>query len=92
MDAQELAVTADLAYLDMAEEETDKLTAAVDQLVAYFEKMNEVDVSDLEPTTHALLAENRTRPDTVRESSFSDDMLENAPDLEDRFVVIPNVL
>lgn len=92
MDAQELAVTADLAYLDMAEEETDKLMAAVDQLVAYFEKMNEVDVSDLEPTTHALLAENRTRPDKVRESSFADDMLENAPDLEDRFVVIPNVL
>ncbi|MFW6214833.1 MAG: Asp-tRNA(Asn)/Glu-tRNA(Gln) amidotransferase subunit GatC [Alkalispirochaetaceae bacterium] len=92
MDAQELAVTADLAYLDMAEGETDKLIAAVDQLVSYFEKMNEVDVSDLEPTTHALLAENRTRPDKVRESAFSDDMLENAPDLEGRFIVIPNVL
>ena len=92
MDAKELAVTADLAYLDMAEEETAKLNAAVDQLVSYFEKMNEVDVSDLEPTTHALLAENRTRADKVRESSFSDEMLENAPDLEDRFIVIPNVL
>ncbi|MFW5811524.1 MAG: Asp-tRNA(Asn)/Glu-tRNA(Gln) amidotransferase subunit GatC [Alkalispirochaetaceae bacterium] len=92
MDAQELAVTADLAYLDMAEGETDKLIAAVDQLVSYFEKMNEVDVSDLEPTTHALLAENRTRPDKVRESAFSDDVLENAPDLEGRFIVIPNVL
>ena len=92
MDTHELAITADLAYLDMEEEERVKLSNGVEQLVSYFEKMNEVDVSELEPTTHTLLAENRTRPDRVRESSLSDEMLENAPDLEDRFIVIPNVL
>ena len=92
MDARELSITADLAYLDITEEEANTLRSEVGRLVSYFERMNEVDVSNLEPTTHALLTENRTRPDKVRESSSGDEMLENAPDLEDRFIVIPNVL
>ena len=61
-------------------------------MVAYFEKMMEVSVDSLEPTTHTFIKKNRLRPDEFSPSDLADDILEQSPDLEDRFVCIPNVL
>jgi aspartyl-tRNA(Asn)/glutamyl-tRNA(Gln) amidotransferase subunit C len=49
-------------------------------------------VSGLEPTTHALLRENRLREDQERDMNAADALLQNAPEREERFIVIPNVL
>lgn len=92
MDIDELLFTAELAQLELTERELTVLAEAVSQMVDYFARMQEIDVDDLPPTTHALLTSNRLRPDLVRESTLADDLLEHAPDVEDRFVVIPNVL
>lgn len=92
MDIEELHITAELAQLELTESEMAALAEAVSQMVDYFARMQEIDVDGLPPTTHALLTRNRLRPDSVRESTLADDLLESAPDLEDRFVVIPNVL
>jgi aspartyl-tRNA(Asn)/glutamyl-tRNA(Gln) amidotransferase subunit C len=101
MDAAELAITARMARLTLSEEEMGKLGAAVEQMLAHFSHMKEIDVQGLVPTTHALLRENRLRED--RESDCSslpdgstlhvpDTLLGNAPEREERFIVIPNVL
>ena len=92
MDIEELHVTAELAQLVLSDTETAALSEAVTQMVDYFARMQEIDVDDLPPTTHALLTRNRVRPDAVCQSAVADALLERAPDLEDRFVVIPNVL
>ena len=92
MDKHELYTTAELAHIELNEEELQRLQQAVEQMVAFFDKMGEVDVSSMQPTTHAFIKSNRVRPDTVIPSTLADDMLEQAPDLEDRFIVIPNVL
>jgi aspartyl-tRNA(Asn)/glutamyl-tRNA(Gln) amidotransferase subunit C len=98
MDLSELRTTADLAQLELGEAELVRLGTAVEQMVTHFEKMREIDVDALPPTTHALLSENRTRTDQVladepdSRRSTPDLLLESAPELEDRFIVIPNVL
>jgi aspartyl-tRNA(Asn)/glutamyl-tRNA(Gln) amidotransferase subunit C len=92
MEKRELTVTAELAQIELREEETERLTKEVSQMVSYFEKMMEVSVEGLEPTTHAMLKKNRLRPDNNNTSDMADDILEQAPDLEDRFICIPNVL
>ncbi|KGE71909.1 Asp-tRNA(Asn)/Glu-tRNA(Gln) amidotransferase subunit GatC [Spirochaeta lutea] len=92
MEKRELTVTAELAQIELREEETERLTQEVTQMVSYFEKMMEVSVEGLEPTTHAMLKTNRLRPDNNNTSDLADDILEQAPDLEDRFICIPNVL
>lgn len=92
MDIQELYTTAELAHIELKPDELQGLQQAVEQMVTFFAKMSEVDTSSLEPTTHAFIKGNRVRPDTVNNSNIADDMLEQAPDLEDRFIVIPNVL
>ena len=61
-------------------------------MLAHFSHMKEIDVQGLAPTTHALLKENRLREDVENAIQISDTLLENAPEREERFIVIPNVL
>lgn len=88
---QELKTTIDMAMLELEPAQEEALVHGVTQLLEYYEKMAAVDVTGVEATTHALVTGNRTRPDQVH-SGDADTLLEQAPDLEDRFIAIPNVL
>ena len=92
MDAAELVMTARMARLTLSDEEREKLRVAVEQMLAHFSHMKEIDVDGLVPTTHALLRENRLRDDVEGDPIASDTLLGNAPEREERFIVIPNVL
>jgi aspartyl-tRNA(Asn)/glutamyl-tRNA(Gln) amidotransferase subunit C len=92
MDASELAMTARMARLTLSEKELEHLREAVTQMLAHFSHMKDIDVAGLAPTTHALLRENRLREDVETGFGHSDTLLENAPEREERFIVIPNVL
>jgi len=92
MDLQELSATARMARLSLTPPEMEKLGKAVEQMLQYFSHMKEIEVDGLAPTTHALLRENRTRDDAERTADVADALLKNAPQLEERFIVVPNVL
>jgi aspartyl-tRNA(Asn)/glutamyl-tRNA(Gln) amidotransferase subunit C len=92
MDASDLAITARMARLTLTDDEQEQLGRAVEQMLAHFSHMKEIDVQGLAPTTHALLKENRLREDVENAIQISDTLLENAPEREERFIVIPNVL
>ena len=61
-------------------------------MLEYFEKMDTLDVDELEPTTHALYRRNRLRDDRVRQEDVSRPLLVNAPETDEDYIVIPNVL
>jgi len=92
MDRRELEVTAELAHLELNDDELESLGAAVSRVVEYFSLMQSVDVSDLEPTTHVLLDKNRLRSDLPNDAVDREALLDNAPEVEDRFILVPNVL
>ena len=92
MDRRELEVTAELAHLELNDDELKSLGAAVSRVVEYFSLMQSVDVSDLEPTTHVLLDKNRLRSDQPNDAVDREALLDNAPEVEDRFILVPNVL
>jgi len=99
MDVNELKTTASLARLSLEEGELTKLSGMVDQMLDYFSIMMEIDVDHLPPTTHALQKENIVRDDNPNFSDKSpenrgtpDELLDRAPEREDRFITIPNVL
>jgi aspartyl-tRNA(Asn)/glutamyl-tRNA(Gln) amidotransferase subunit C len=92
MDPSELRTTVDMAMLEMDEQHITAIEGAVRQMLDYFTTMSSIDVENVEPTTHALATENRTRVDAPNRLIDPDTLLENAADLEDRFVAIPNVL
>ncbi len=92
METRELYETASLARLSLGEQEAANLAGEVGRLLEYVSRMQEVDIEGLEPTTHALSEEPNLRNDEVHGENRSDSLLHNAPELEDRFIVIPNVL
>jgi aspartyl-tRNA(Asn)/glutamyl-tRNA(Gln) amidotransferase subunit C len=92
MDIGELETTAALAQIELREGDLARLGEAVSHMLAYFETMNALDTEGLEPTTHALVKDNRVRPDAAVESTLADTLIDQAPEREDRFIVIPNVL
>ena len=91
MDLSELKITAELANLDLTDEEFSSLGGEVEKMLAYFSKMREADVDALLARRKTRAVTNRLRRDQVEET-HPDALLESAPELEDRFIVIPNVL
>jgi aspartyl-tRNA(Asn)/glutamyl-tRNA(Gln) amidotransferase subunit C len=92
MDPSELKTTVDMAMLEIDESHITALEGAVRQMLEYFTTMSSIDVENVEPTTHAFVTDNRVRPDQLNRTVEADTLLENAPDLEDRLIAIPNVL
>jgi aspartyl-tRNA(Asn)/glutamyl-tRNA(Gln) amidotransferase subunit C len=94
MKKQELYTTAALAQLELDEQEAGILADEITRVLDYFAKMEEVDVSGLPPTTHALIKENCLRQDKEEagQKVDPDDLVEAAPEIDDRFIIIPNVL
>ena len=92
MKLDELYVTAKLAKLDLGEKEAEKLAEEVSRMLEYFAVMEQVDVTGLEATVQTLGRANRTRDDIVSSVDVTEKMLSNAPQREDRFIIIPKVL
>jgi aspartyl-tRNA(Asn)/glutamyl-tRNA(Gln) amidotransferase subunit C len=61
-------------------------------MLTYFKSMARADVTNLEPTTHTLIRENRTREDRTESFGKSEAFLDASPEREDDFFLIPNVL
>lgn len=91
MERAELDITAQLARLELSDEENRRFEQAVVQMLEYFSKMREFDVEGLPPTAQ-MTEMNRTRRDGAFANEDTAALLSNAPELEDRFIVIPNVL
>jgi len=93
MDRAELELTAELALIDLNEDQMRRFETSVGELLDHIAVMTSFDVEGLEPTTHALHEDNRLRPDSANtDPALPDLILEQSPDLEDRFISIPNVL
>ena len=92
MDIAELKTTADLAQLELDDQELVRLQEAVEQMLENFAKMEELDVERLAPTTHALIQDNPLREDEPVPTSDTKKLVDKAPESDDDFFVIPNVL
>ena len=83
---------AELARLQLKEESIEQLQKDMENIVAYIEELNELDVSGIEPTAHAALLTNVYREDVVAEP-YGRVMLKNAPELiNDEAIKLPRVL
>ncbi|MBA7663502.1 Glutamyl-tRNA(Gln) amidotransferase subunit C [subsurface metagenome] len=80
-----------MARLKLSEGEVDRFEAGILQMLNYFSRMMEIDVQELSPTSR-LFRSNRLREDILSGEDLTDLLLKNAPELEGRFLVIPNVL
>lgn len=83
---------AHLARIALSPEEGQKLGAQLSQILGYIEKLNELDVSQVEPTAHAVPLVNVTRPDVVHPSLSHEEALRNAPAHANGLFVVPKIV
>jgi len=89
---KEVEYVAHLARLRLSEDEAEKFTAQMDQILSYFEKLNELNTEGIEPTSHSVPMVNAFREDLVKPSLPVDDALVNAPDKEGNFFKVPKII
>jgi len=89
---EEVEYVAHLARVELTPEEAQKFAGQLDQILQYFEKLNELDTKDVEPTRHAIAVVNAFRDDEVRVSYDSETALKNAPDKDGPFFKVPKII
>ena len=83
---------AHLARLALTPEEEQKLGAQLGHILAYIEKLKELDVANVEPTAHAVPLANVTRPDELRPSLPHDEAMRNAPAQANGLFIVPKIV
>ena len=83
---------AELARLEFKEEELEKFTEQLGNILEHIEELNELDTSNVEPTFHVLDLSTPLREDVVESWLSSDEALENAPRREEDFFAVPRVI
>ena len=83
---------AHLARLALTPDEEKKLGAQLGHILGYIEKLRELDVTNVEPTAHAVPLVNVTRADEIRPSLLHDDALRNAPKKAGGLFVVPKIV
>lgn len=83
---------ADLARLQFADSEKEDIRKDLQRMIAFVEKLKEVDTSNTEPLLHMTTAINAWREDVVKGSMEKTTALKNAPDANDDYFRVPKVI
>lgn len=89
---QEVDRIAKLARLSITSEEKAIFGSQLGKTLDYIKKLNELDTSDVEPTSHVIELINVMRKDVLIQSLPVDDMLQNAPDRSGSFYRVPKII
>jgi len=85
----EVLHVAQLARLALTDEEVERLGGQLDAILEAVAKVSELDLSDVEPTSHPLDLVNVWGEDDARPSLPLDEALANAPAREGGFFRVP---
>ncbi|HOW88322.1 MAG TPA: Asp-tRNA(Asn)/Glu-tRNA(Gln) amidotransferase subunit GatC [Candidatus Omnitrophota bacterium] len=83
---------AELARLNLKPEEQAKLEKDLSAILDYVKKLEKLDTSKVEPTSHVLDMENVFRADEVKPSDAADKALKHAPQADGRFFKVPKIV
>jgi aspartyl-tRNA(Asn)/glutamyl-tRNA(Gln) amidotransferase subunit C len=81
-----------LSRLLLSDEELDRMTSQMSQILGYVDLLSEVDTAGVEPMAHAVEVANAFRDDVVRPSLDRDSALANAPHRDQECYLVPAVL
>jgi len=90
--AKEVEYVAHLARLAITEEEKEKFTAQLNDILLYIDQLNELNTDGVEPTSHAISVTNAFREDKILDSIGTQASLANAPDARGDFFRVPKVI
>ncbi len=87
-----VAKVADLARLDLTEADLDRYTEQLSAVLDHAEDVASLDLDGVPPTSHPLPLVNVLRADVVVEGVDREEVLSQAPSVEDRRFRVPAIL
>ena len=89
---QEVEHVAKLGRLELSEEDKNRLTDQMSNILTYVEKLNELDTTGIAPTSHVLDISNVMRDDVPQESLSQERALANAPEKAAGHYKVPKII
>lgn len=89
---EEVKHVAHLARLAITDEEALKFADQLDKITVFAEQLNELDTTNVEPTSHVLSIVNVMREDVAVKGLDRDVMMLNVKEQEDGQVKVPPIL
>jgi aspartyl-tRNA(Asn)/glutamyl-tRNA(Gln) amidotransferase subunit C len=89
---EEVRRIAELAKLDLTDDEVALYAGQLSNILDYFERLQELDTSHIEPTASVLPIKNVLRPDVAGEPLTPEQAIANAPDAKDNQFRVSAVL
>lgn len=83
---------AKLSRLKLKEEQKQKFTHQLNTILEYIEKLNKLDTSKIESTSHVVPLANVRRKDLKKPSFPVEEILKNAPDKERGYFKVPPII
>jgi aspartyl-tRNA(Asn)/glutamyl-tRNA(Gln) amidotransferase subunit C len=90
IDRDQVLHVARLARLRLSDAEIERMSSELSTILDHIEKINELDLENVEPTSHVIEVENVLRADEPRESWPRERILELAPDAGDGGFRVPS--
>ena len=81
-----------LARLKFDSAEKEEIKKDLQKMIAFVDKLNELDLADVEPLLHMSDEVNVLREDEVKGSISREEALKNAPEHDDKFFKVPKVI
>jgi len=83
---------ANLARIHLQEDETRNLTKDLEKILCYIEKLAELDISDIQPTSHVLSMKNAFREDNIIKPLAQKDALQFCVEQKDGAFKVPKII
>ncbi len=88
----DIKYVARLARITLSADEEQKLGAQLAGILGYIEKLKQLDVSNVEPTAHAVPLVNVFRRDEITASLSNEEALRNAPAKANGLFIVPKIV
>ena len=92
IDREELEHVAALARLTLSDAEADSLAVELDSILGYVETLKQLDISDVEPTSHPTPLPTPLRDDVPEPGIDPHQAVANAPETAEFSFVVPRVI
>ena len=81
-----------LARISINEKKAESLANDLNNIFKFIEKLNKLDTKNIEPLTSIAETKLYLREDKIKESNIRDQILENSPEKNKEFFVVPKVI
>ena len=89
---KEVRYVANLARLQLSEEDVKNLALDMNKILGYMDLLNELDTSEVEPLEHVIDMDSRLRIDEAKPTISHEEALKNAPDADSDYFRVPKVI